>query len=520
MSRAPRPRPPGAPRIRAGVAAAGALALFATVLSAWISLHVFEGIPHFTDGTSYAFQGKVFASGRLSAPPPAVPEAFAMGNVVLTESFRAGKYPPGFPALLSVGYLFGVPWLVNPLLLGLAVLGVFRLGRTLYDEPTGLLGALLLSISPFALLYGASFFSHVPALCTFVWGLEALVRGKKTGAMRPLLLAGLLAGFAAAVRPYAAAALFLPAGFWFLARTAPREALRRSGLLLAGAALPLLLHAGFNAAVWGSPFQTGYTFGSSTERLTGTEGVYRSPIALLAEHLPSYLADLNRDPWAEPWPDLLPLLFLLPRRSRRAGDGILLATAAATVVAHSFYHHYDLILSGPRYAFEAMGPIALLVARGLLAGAAILRDGFARLRTPVALRVAVLAGVAGPLVGFPLGRRLPELMETNSRAYGGQTLEPLRRSGGEKVGPDALILVSGTWVEALYAGFGLLNEVEPAKGRRVWAIDYRLRRDDLAAAYPRDEIWKLYVEIASWPSEKRFARPTYEIRRVLWTRVR
>ena len=522
MKKGPRPTRTPEARSRALPAevAAAALAVVATLLSAWICRRVFEGIPHITDCVSYAFQARVFASGHLRLSPPAVPEAFAIGNVVMNESLWAGKYPPGFPALLSVGYLLGVPWLVNPVLLGLAVFGVFRLGRSLYDVPTGLLSALLLSISPFALLYGATFFSHVPALCATVWTLDALVRGKKTGDARLLLLAGFFAGLAAAIRPYTAAALLLPAGVWLIWRTAPREALRRAALVAAGAALPLVLHAGFNAAVWGHPFRTGYTAWDPTTDLTGEAGRHVSPVSSFLEHLPRYLADLNRDPWAEPWPDLLPLLFLLPRRSRRSGDGLLFASALATVLAHSAFFHYDLIHSGPRYVLEAMGPLALLVARGLLAGAVLLREGLARLRAPVALGTAVLLVLAGISMYFPLGRRLPELMEVNSRAYGGQTLEPLRRPGAEKVGPDALILVSGTWAEATYAAFSLLNDVEPAKGRRVYALDYRLRRDDLAAAYPRDETWKLYFEIASWPSEKRFARPTYEIRRVLWTRVR
>jgi hypothetical protein len=496
------------------------LGLFATVLSAWLCWHVFEGIPHVSDGVSYAFQARIFASGRLWLAPPPVPEAFEIGNVVLTENRWAGKYPPGFPALLSLGYFLHAPWLVNPVLLGLAVIGVFRLGRTLYDAQTGLLGALLLAISPFALVFGATFLSHVPTLCVTIWTLEALVRGKKTGDARPLLLAGFLAGFAAAIRPYTAAAFLFPPGVWLIWRTAPRVALRRAALVVAGAALPLLLHAGFNAAVWGHPLRSGYWVLAPTLRLTRLDGQQSSLLSNFLDNLPPFLADLNRDAWAEPWPDLLPLLFLLPRRNRREGDGLLLTSALAVVLAYSVYWHYHLLHAGQRYVLETLGPLALLVARGLLAGAAFLREGLGRLRAPDALGGAVFVALAGLMVYFPLGRRLPELMEINSRAYGGQTLEPLRRPGAEKVGPDALILVSGTWAEAVYSGFALLNEVDPMKGRRVYAIDYRLRRDELSAAYPREEVWKVFIDLASWPRGERFAAPAFEIRRVIWNRVR
>ncbi|HQR44794.1 MAG TPA: glycosyltransferase family 39 protein [Thermoanaerobaculia bacterium] len=520
MSRATRPRTPGAPRIRAGVAAA-VLAVFAASLSAWISRHVFEGIPHISDAVSYAFQARVFASGHLFLPPPPVPEAFSVGNIVLTESRWAGKYPPGFPLLLSAGYLLGSPWLVNPLLLGLAVLGVYRLGRALYDAPTGLLAALLLSVSPFALLYGGTYLSHPSTLCVTIWTLDAIVRGRTSDRAVPLLLAGFLAGFAATIRPVTAAAVLVPAGVWLLWRTAPRAALRRAALLLAGAALPLALFAAFNAAVWGSPLLTGYAVHDPTEHLTGTSfHEYRSPVALLVEHLPRYLADLNRDPWAEPWPDLLPLLFLLPRGNRRTGDGLLVACALANVLAYSAYWSYDLLHSGPRYAFESLGPLALLVARGLLAGGALLRERLDRLRAPAALGAALLLAFAGLSLYFPLGRRLPELMELNSRAYGGQTLEALRRPGAEDVGPDALVLVSGPWVEVGYGAFFLLNDVDPATGRRVYALDLRLRRDELSAAFPRDQVWKLHVELLPWHREGRFARNVFEVRKVVWTRVR
>jgi hypothetical protein len=506
-------------RLPAAVLAA-LFGLLAAVFAAWLCRHVFEGIPHVTDGVAYAFQGRVFASGHLYLRPPPEPEAFEIGNVVLTENRWAGKYPPGFPALLSLGYLLHVPWLVDPLLLGLAVFGVFRLGKELYDAPTGLLSAFLLAISPFALIFGATFLSHVPSLCATVWALEELARGRKSDDPRPLLFAGFLAGFAAAVRPYTAAALLFPAGIWLLWRASPRVALRRAALVFAGAALPLLLHAGFNAVVWGNPFRTGYTAGGSTERLTGTAGHYSSPFVLLRDHLPRYFVDLNRDPWAEPWPDLLPLLFLLPRRRRRAGDGLLFSSALSLVVAYSFYWHYDLLHAGPRYVLEALGPLALLVARGLMAGGGMLHERLSTWRVPDGVQALLFVSFAVLLVWFPLGRRLPELMEINSKAYCGQTLKPLHWPGAEKVGPDALVLVSGGWYGPSYAALALLNDVDPRKGHRVYALDYRLRREELMAAYPREQVWKLFIALAPLPPEERFAKSAFDIDRVIWTRVR
>jgi len=515
------PKPAKARRGRIPAPAIAALlGLFATALSAWLCWRVFEGIPHVSDGVSYAFQARIFASGRLWLAPPPVPEVFEIGDVVLTADRWASKYPPGFPLLLAVGYLLRVPWLVNPVLLGLAVFGVFRLGRTLYDEVTGLIAAGLLAISPFALILGASHLSHTSALCVSVYALEAFVSGRQTDRARPLLLAGLLAGVAFAIRPYTAAALLLPAGLWTLGGAGPRVAFRRAALVVAGAALPLALHAGFNAAVFGHPLQTGYTLANPTERMTGIRGHYSSPLTLLRDHFPRYLVDLNRDPWAWPWPDLLPLLVLLRRKSRRSGDLLLAACSLSVVLAYSFFWFYELQHAGPRYAFETLGALSLLVARGLMSGAALLSETSLWLRAPYALKASLFLALAGLLVYFPLGRRLPAMMTINSRAYYGQTLEPLRRPGAEKVGPDALVLVAGTWPWASYASFALLNELDPRQGRRVYTLDVRARREEVLAAYPRQEVWKLFVDIAPRRSNERFAEPGCEVRRVIWNRVR
>jgi hypothetical protein len=42
--------------------------------------------------------------------------------------------PPGWPAILAVGVLLGAPWLVDPLLLGLSIVGVWRLALYPRDE--------------------------------------------------------------------------------------------------------------------------------------------------------------------------------------------------------------------------------------------------------------------------------------------------------------------------------------------------------------------------------------------------
>ena len=69
---------------RPAITAAG-LALFAAALAAFLSKRVFEGIPHVSDAVSYAFEGRILASGRLYLPPPPVGEAFAAQNASVSN---------------------------------------------------------------------------------------------------------------------------------------------------------------------------------------------------------------------------------------------------------------------------------------------------------------------------------------------------------------------------------------------------------------------------------------------------
>ncbi len=496
--------------------AAAGLGLFAAALSSFLCWRVFEGIPHVADGVSYAFQARLFAAGHVFLPPPAVPEAFAADNVILNATRWCGKYPPGFPFVLSLGYLAGLPWLVNPFLTGLAVLGAFRFGRTLHDEAIGLLAAALLAVSPFALLMGASFMAHPLTLAASLWSLSFLAEGRENGRARDFVLAGLLGGVAFLARPVSAFALLFPAVVWALW---PRRQIR--GGLSTFAALALgflpffLAFLAWNAAVSGSPFTTSYAVYDPTEGFAGIGGERIPFLQRLAAHVPMYVVDLARSSWRWPWPDLLPLLALPWATGERRRDGVLLACVATLVLVHSAYYYYGTNHSGPRFGFEALGPFSLLVARGLLTiGKGTIRlFGGGR-----AVRVFSFAALAG-ILGLPLSR-LPELSSYFSGAYHGHSAVPLATAAKAGVGADALVLVSGNIRQALYGSFLLHNGVPPAAGRRVYAQDLPEKRGDLETAYPRAETWGVRVDLAQAPRPDPLIEETWEIREVRWTRLR
>ncbi len=381
---------------------AAGMAVVAGGLALLISWYVLDLVPHVTDAVAYLFQGRILASGHLYLPPPPVAPLFAHENIILSATRWSTPYPPGWPLLLALGWLAHVPWLMSPLLLALAVAGVWLAGRRLYDPATGLVAAAALACSPFALLMAGDAMAHVPALCACAWCLAMLAGAARhpggrtaggaaddavaadgavadgalaaddaasgetgTGRRRQELqcaAAGFLGAYAVAIRPLTAVAILGPAAAWCAVALVRRRRLAGLAWMAAGAAPPLAFLAIYNAMQFGSPLSLGYSITNAQY----AHGALVPPATALLHSLPWYLGHLDESLWGFPWGDLLLFLPLLAAKPRRAADAMLAAAAAALVLAHSFYYYGDVIYSGPRLAFESLCPLALLAARSLL----------------------------------------------------------------------------------------------------------------------------------------------------------
>jgi dolichyl-phosphate-mannose-protein mannosyltransferase len=531
--------------------AVAALAAGAAVLALLISWSVLGLVPHVTDSISYLFEGRILASGHLYEPPPRVPALFANENVILTATRWCSKYPPGWPLLLALGWRLHAPWLMSPLLLALAVAGVWLAGRRLYDPATGLLAAAALACSPFALLMAADAMAHVPALCATAWCL-ALIAGVVgagaaaggRGRRRTLIAIGLLGGVAWLIRPGTAAAVLGPALAWCVAALGRRHRLAGLAWMALGAAPCLAAMAAYDTVVFGGPLVTGYAVYEPTRYARAADALVPWSEALL-HRLPWYLDQLNRSLWGFPWGDLPLLAPLLLARPRRAADAVLAACAGSLVLAHCFYFYGDILYSGPRMAFETLGPLSLLAARSLRTLAGWFDRGLRRLGVakrqerpevlehpelvehperpprpragaPRTLRLAAAAAAGCLLLYFPLGRRLPQQMVHHAGWYATVSPEPLRAAVRAGLGPDALVFVAGNpWC---YSAFFLANDLRPETGRRVFVRDIPPLRAAALAAYPRREVWlaRVDVVIPDPVSDPTVARPTL----LSWQRLR
>lgn len=177
-----------------------ALAGVAALLSAGYVAYYLRGGPRIIDATSYWLEARAFARGTVSFPVPA-PSGDFRGRFLLSAPgarHLAVIFPPGYPALLALGFLAHAPLAVGPLLAAALVVATYWLALELTSRREVALVAALLSTLCAALRYHtADTMSHgLAALLLATLVAAALRRGRAAGAV-----AGLAAGWLVATRP-------------------------------------------------------------------------------------------------------------------------------------------------------------------------------------------------------------------------------------------------------------------------------------------------------------------------------
>jgi 4-amino-4-deoxy-L-arabinose transferase-like glycosyltransferase len=200
------------------------LAVAGFLASALVTQRVFEGIPHIEDEIAYVWQAKALAEGHFKFSSPEYPKSLLVPFIVDYQGERFGKYPPGWPALLSLAIQLGIRSWINPLLAGLGVWLTYLLGKRAFNQLVGLLAAGLTVTSPFFLMNSGTLLSHPFGLvlsATFTLGwLEAFWGdAKKNSAEKPAntrkqwgftLLSAITLGIMILTRPMTALAVALP----------------------------------------------------------------------------------------------------------------------------------------------------------------------------------------------------------------------------------------------------------------------------------------------------------------------
>jgi hypothetical protein len=328
-----------------------------------------------SDSFGYLSQAQLFARGRLTdtmprhagfdwpdVPATLTPLAYTRNAV---PDALVPVYPPGLSMLMAplMRIHADAAFLLVPLCAALTVWLTVVLGRALSDPAAGVLGGLLVAVSPTFLLQTAQPMSDVPVAA--LW-LSALVLAR-----RPSTAAAILAGFVSSlailVRPNLAPLLLLVAAACATVSDGRSGSPSRVSLRWTRAIWPLLAAAPGVAALgaiqavrYGSPLGSGYgSFDDLFSLSNVAPNLARYPRWMTETHTPLI------------WLWLL-APFAIPRLDRgvRAFAWILYVFAGAVVLAYLPYVYFrPEEWSYTRFLLPALPLMAVLVALVVLTAA-------------------------------------------------------------------------------------------------------------------------------------------------------
>ncbi len=490
-----------------------ALSILAIVITALISINIFEGIPHLEDEYAYLWQARVIAQGELTVPSPPEHKSFLVPFVVDYHGERFGKYPIGWPVVLSFGERVNLRWLVNPLLAGFSVWLTYRLGSKLLGTTIGLLAAGLTITSPFFLMNSGVLLSHpwglALALGLAISWLDVTSSQSTIPGWLPTTTAGLALGTLVLSRPFTALGVAIPFGIHGLILLFQSTPIIRKRIVSVGLVVLLVgsLYFLWQYAVTGDPLLNTYTLWWEYDRVGFGPGVgvlkqghsLRQAWQNLKLSLNAGYSDLFG--WLKASWIFLPFGLWAVRKQKQAK--LIACVFPALVILYLGYWIGAWIL-GPRYYYEGLFSLTILTAAGIayLAGwlpenkeQGAIHQGRWQLR-PLGMTVLVTLLMAGNLIYYIPGRigHLKGLYG-NSR----QQLVPFQLPEVKALAPALIIVDTDEWRD--YAG--LLELASPmldspyifiwSRGTRTNGTIIEAFEDRNVYYYYPDEPWKFYV---------------------------
>jgi hypothetical protein len=314
------------------------------------------------DESTYVFIARTLLAGRVVNPLPSDQSFFSNQFIVMNEHGWFGKYPIGHPLILAIGELIGTRLIIGPLMTALSLLFTYFIGKKMFGTKTGVLAALLLSISPHFLLTGATLLSQTTSLLFMLMGLLAAMCFMESRRTVFGVLAGLGFSFNILVRP-------LPCALFFAAVVAvlifQRDDLPFIRRLKANARffIPLVFFGALVAAMMllinrtqtGGFFKTGYHELHGNNAGLGYVADGRIALSIAA-------AVLRENLWLFGWP--ISLLFVgFVARNRYFP---LLACLAVAELAYRVIAPKTVVsTTGPVYVTEIVPLLALASASGI-----------------------------------------------------------------------------------------------------------------------------------------------------------
>ena len=465
---------------------------------------VLDRVPHVTDDVAYYFMAKLMAHGRLTLPATDAPEFFTPHFFYEENGQLISLFQVGWPAVLALGVVLGCPWLVNPLLGALTLWPIYRIARRGYGEGVARLALVMLLASPFTLFIAASMMSHVLAALLSLWALDLSLGYKEDPRPFRLPLTAALVGMLFCVRAYNAMLLLLPLSLIWM------PFLWRHKLRLREIAFAVMLGLVFasvqlavNTELTGSPlmFPQDRYFAKTEEKphchqlgfgpdigCEGEHGQFGFPKGFTprnaVEVTKQRIDSLSLNFYGMPLVLLLVFVPLLFRASTLTGRALYLHMVSLVGGYFFFYYHGNCF--GPRFYYEALGALGILLAAGFLG----IYEGLHRLGERWTLVRSLVWTLAPTLLAtvliFSVCWLSPKLWDSyqNFRGINGEMKSILEHSGLK--GP-AIVLMPGN--DANYA-FGFNYRDASPDADIVFARHHFEQSAQLMYFYPEREFYR------------------------------
>ncbi len=463
-------------------------------------------MPHIEDEFAYVWQAEVAARGEIFRPVPDCPRCFLVPFVIDHNGSRFGKYPLPWPVVLSFGINAGIRDWVNPLLAGGSVWLIYILLRKLRNRRTGLLGALLLAVSPFFLIVSSTLLSHTFSLflsLVFLIGwFDSLSDERNVPVWVTTLVAGLSMGLLALSRPLTALGVILPFvlhGVFILFKGSSNQ--KRSVFFIAGiVALFIPLYFIWQYLLTGDLMRNPYTlvwpydtvgFGPGIGRQTGG---YTPQMAILNARAALWVGQFDLFGWFRYSWVILPFGLLILIRNYRA---LLVSLTSITIIAAYALYWIGSDLFGPRYYFEALPACVLLTAAAIdwLAGTLPELTGVSFWKSFSAWRFTLVTTVFSFLLACSLVFYLPQRLPRFYNLYGASRdrLVPFIENDKPGITPALVIVhITQSWTD-----YSSLTELSNPYFDTpfVFSLSKGKEKDAVAASmFPGRYVWHYYPD--------------------------
>jgi hypothetical protein len=371
-----------------------AITFFAAVLfpllAAWF---VLDRFPNSGDEFSYLFQAETLARFRLWEQPPVLGTDLIPYHTWIFGSKWVGQYPPGWPIVLALGLLVGLPtWMMNAVVGGSSIVAITALCKRLGDRSTTVIAVALYTLTPFYVMNAASYFSHVfSSLLILILCLCLPPDGKESRAQN-LIAAGAIIGLLAMTRYFSGLPL-LPALLFWLVTQRPATWPRVIGWMAVGCIPFLFLLMIYQDAITGSPFRSTYFVINTPELFPSLEpSIIKVGTRLILAHMAELVL------WASP---ILVIVYagclLLKFKERKLAYYDLIFPSF--VLAYTIYAAQGANRYGPRYYFDAFPLLIVTIVSAIPSVKAKLDGPIGRAILPIA-SIACLLYLLGtwPLV--------------------------------------------------------------------------------------------------------------------------